>query len=437
MRRPAIRLPPALGWEGEWASRSRSGTPFLWRAVAAVLVFGCAPPRPQPPALGPEPELRVGLLVGASGVRLGGDGELFVTDDANGRPVGAVKAGTAWTVVPDTSGGLVLVRPDGTRTERHSGISAVNVTEGRFAMANGRRYRGRVNIVRDRTGVTLINRVSLESYLAGVLAQEMGPRRAEEREALLAQAVVARTFALRNRGRWEVQGFDATADTRDQVYLGAEAESPQVWEAIRATAGEVVRYQGRLIEAFYHAACGGRTAAVEEVFRSAQRQPYLRSIADRSRDGRAYCERAPRFSWREEWEATTLRTILTRTLTAVMTVSGDGLQPITDLQVTRSTAAGRVAQLRIVFSHGDVRIDGPDVRTVLRPTPDRLLWSSAFRLFVTKDGPLVSRLVAEGAGAGHGVGFCQWGAIGRARAGQRYRDILGTYFPGTTVGRLY
>jgi len=418
-----------------WASRDRLGTPFLWRGAIVVLLVGC--PKPQPPALGPEPELRVGLSVGVASIRLGGDGELFVTDDGNGAPIGAVRPGTVWTVVPDSGGGLVLVRPDGTRSERHAGISAVNVTEGRFAMVGGRRYRGRVNVVRDRTGLTLINRIPLESYLAGVLAQEMGPRRSEEREALLAQAVVARTFALRNRGRWEAQGYDATADTRDQVYVGADGETPQAREAVRATAGEVVRYQGRLIEAYYHASCGGRTAAVEEVFRSAQRQPYLRSVSDRARDGHTYCEPSPRFQWREEWDAPTLRAILTRTLAAVMSVGGDGLQPITDVQVARTTASGRVAELRIVFAHGDVRIAGPDVRTVLRPAPDRLLSSTGFRLFVTKDGPLVGRLAAQGSGAGHGVGFCQWGAIGRARAGQRYRDILATYFPGTTVGRLY
>jgi stage II sporulation protein D len=313
----------------------------------------------------------------------------------------------------------------------------VNVTEGHFAMAGGRRYRGRVNVIRDRTGLTLINRVPLESYLAGVLAQEMGARQPDEREALLAQAVVARTFALRNRGRWEAQGFDATADTRDQVYVGADGETPQVWDAIRATAGEVARYQGRLIEAYYHGSCGGRTAPVEEVFRSAQRQPYLQSVSDLGRDGHAYCEQSPRFQWREEWDAPELRTILTRTLATVMTVGGDGLQPITDVAVTRTTASGRVAELRIAFAHGEVRVAGPDIRAVLRPAADRLLSSSAFRLFVTRDGSVIERLVAEGSGAGHGVGFCQWGAIGRARAGEHYRDILVTYFPGTTVGRLY
>ncbi len=405
--------------------------------VVVTGLMGC--PHPQPPAvpMGPEPELRVGLAVGLAGLRLGGDGELFVTDDGNGQPVGAIPAGTVWTITVDSNPGFTLLRPDGTRTERHAGVSAVNVTEGRFAMANGHRYRGRVNVVRDKSGLLLINRLPIESYLAGVLGQEMGSRRPEEREALLAQAVVARTFALRNRGRWEANGFDATADTRDQVYTGVDGETTQVWDALRATTGQVVRYRGTIIDAYYHASCGGRTAAVEDVFRTAQRQPYLRSVSDASGGGHSYCELAPHFQWREEWDRQTLRAILTRTLPAVMTVSGDGLQPITDVQVTRTTSSGRVGELRVVFAHGDVRIAGPDVRSILRPAADRLLQSTAFRLFVTTDGGTVSRLVAQGVGAGHGVGFCQWGAIGRARAGQRYRDILTTYFPGTTVDRLY
>ena len=426
----------ASAWVGGEASRARRGTPFAWALLAtAALLAGC--PRPHPVALGPEPELRVGLAVGAASVRLGGDGELFVTDDGNGTLIGAIHAGTVWTVVPDSGPGLVLVRSDGSRTERHAGISAVNVTEGRFAMANGRRFRGRVNVARARAGLTLLNRVPLEGYLAGVLGQELGPRRPNEREALLAQAVVSRTFALRNLGRWEADGFDATADTRDQVYLGVEAETPQVWEALRATAGQVLRYRGALIDAFYHASCGGRTAPVEEAFRSARRQPYLRSVSDASGGGRSYCELSPSFRWREEWGGPALRAILTRTLTTVMDVSGDGLQRIADVAVTRTTASGRVAELRIMFAHGDVRVPGPLVRTVLRPATDRLLQSTAFRVLVTRDDGEVSRLVVEGTGAGHGVGFCQWGAIGRARVGQGYRGILATYFPGTTVERLY
>jgi len=117
--------------------------------------------------------LRIGLVAGAPGVSLGGDGELFVSDDSNGEPLGSIPSGATWTVVVDTPG-LRLVKPDGSRSERRLGISAVNVTEARFAMANGRRYRGRVNVIRDPAGLTLMNRVPVEGYLAGVIGGEMG-----------------------------------------------------------------------------------------------------------------------------------------------------------------------------------------------------------------------------------------------------------------------
>jgi len=77
------------------------------------------------------------------------------------------------------------------------------------------------------------------------------------------------------------------------------------------------------------------------------------------------------------------------------------------------------------------------VRAVLRPEPGQLLQSTAFQLVVTKQDGQVARVVAAGAGSGHGVGLCQWGAVGRARAGQDYAKILVTYFPGTTLERLY
>src|SRR2546422_10991206 len=108
-------------------------------SVCTIAAATCA--RPQHPAApltpGEEPELQVGLAVGASSVTLGGDGELFVTDDGDGAPIGSIPAGAFWTVVPDT-GGLRVVQPDGSRSERHGGISALNVTENPFATAGGR-----------------------------------------------------------------------------------------------------------------------------------------------------------------------------------------------------------------------------------------------------------------------------------------------------------
>jgi stage II sporulation protein D len=206
---------------------------------------------------------------------------------------------------------------------------------------------------------------------------------------------------------------------------------------VRKTAGLVLVYDGTVIDAFFHSTCGFRTAGVEEGFATTRTRPYLRPVSDDRGGGHYYCDISPRFRWREEWDGTKLRAILSRTLPAVTPVSGDGLQRITDVSVSRKTRSGRVGELRIVFASGDIRIPGPDVRAVLRPDADRLLSSGAFQLTVTKVDGQVTRLVAAGAGSGHGVGMCQWGAIGRARAGQDYRAILNTYFPGTKLEKLY
>ena len=417
------------------------------RALASVALLATAacprPPRAPQPAVAGEPELRIGLAVGMPNASIGGpeSGELFVSEAATGLPVGSIPAGVRWVVFPDSAdpARLRLVKPDSTRTDALRGIAVVNVTENRFVVANGRRYRGRINVTSGRGGLTVVNQVNVESYIAGVVPPEIGARRPDELAAVLAQAVVSRSFAIKNRGRWDAFGFDAYADTRDQVYLGVAVETDQAWDAVRRTAGQVLTYDGGVIDAYFHSACGFSTAAVEEAFATARARPYLRPVSDARGDGGGhfYCDISPRFRWREEWDGSKLRAILSRTLPTVTPLSGDGLQRITDVTVSRTTRSGRVGELRIVFERGDIRIPGPDVRAVLRPEADRLLSSAAFQLTVTRANGEVTRVVAAGAGSGHAVGVCQWGAIGRARAGQDYRAILNTYFPGTKIEKLY
>jgi stage II sporulation protein D len=420
-----------------WAKRALTSVALLATAGCPRAPSGGAG-APQPSV---EPELRVGLATAAQVASIGGaeSGELFVSEVASGLPIGSVPAGVRWVVVADSadSSRLRLVRADSSRTDALRGIAVVNVTENRFVVANGRRYRGRVNITAGRGGLTVVNRLGVESYIAGVVGPEIGARRSDELAAVRAQAVVSRSFAIRNRGRWDAFGFDAYADTRDQVYLGVAAETNQVWDAVRETAGQVLRYDGDVIDAFFHSTCGFSTAGVDEAFATARTRPYLRPVSDASGGGHYYCDISPRFRWREEWDASKLRAILSRTLGTVTPRSGDGLQRITDITVSRTTKSGRVGELRIVFERGDVRVPGPDVRSVLRPEADRMLQSAAFQLTVTKVNGEVSRLVAAGAGSGHAVGMCQWGAIGRARAGQDYGKILTTYFPGTKIEKIY
>jgi stage II sporulation protein D len=254
--------------------------------------------------------------------------------------------------------------------------------------------------------------------------------------ALRAQTIVARTYALRKVGRREADGFDLYASVEDQVYGGVGAETALGRDAVEGTRGQVVTYQGELIDAFYSSTCGGRTALGTEIFRGANR-PYLRSIDDAPRAGPAYCSISPRFTWREEWSGDVLRATLRRTLPVVAQIPAGDADGLRNLAIHGRTTSGRVATLDIVLRQRTVSVDGPQVREVLRLPDGQLLRSTLFTMNTRSNGGKVSGIVLDGHGSGHGVGLCQWGAIGRARAGQKASDIIAAYYAGTTIVRRY
>jgi stage II sporulation protein D len=113
------------------------------------------------------------------------------------------------------------------------------------------------------------------------------------------------------------------------------------------------------------------------------------------------------------------------------------IREISGIRVARRGRSGRVDQLAIGLGGPEIRLEGPLIRQVMRPGSGEPLRSTAFEL-VASNGPHgITRLVLDGMGSGHGVGLCQWGAVGRARAGQGYQQILGAYFPGTRLERRY
>ena len=109
---------------------------------------------------------------------------------------------------------------------------------------------------------------------------------------------------------------------------------------------------------------------------------------------------------------------------------------ITDVREQGRTPSGRVAALTVQTENGSYTLKGNDIRFVLRDPKGTILNSTLFSLVVSSNAGEVSSLTINGRGYGHGIGMCQWGAIGRARAGQNYRTILETYYPGTTIGRI-
>jgi stage II sporulation protein D len=378
-------------------------------------------------------------VVGAAGATLAGAAGLSVSDPSGAR-LAEIPAGEVWRVAVQGTG-VVVLAPGGASIAPTDVIEVGSPDPNAPVTVNGRPYRGTIVALRDRTGVTLVDRLPMETYLVGVVSAEMGRRSPEDQEALRAQAIVSRTFALRNMGRWQAQGFDLYATVADQVYGGAASETPEGRSAVDATRGQILTYGGAPIDAFFYSTCGGRTADGTEVFRGADR-PYLRSVSDLAGDGTAYCSLSPRFRWHEEWTGEALRATLQRTLPTLPAGGGStavamDVSEVRDVRVSYRTSSGRVGQLTVGLRRGDVLVDGPNVRQVLRPVSGDLLRSNTFTLTVSRAGGRVTRLAADGAGAGHGVGMCQWGAVGRSRAGQDHERILAAYYPGAVLERLY
>ena len=400
------------------------------------MAAGCAAPGPEavvpPGPSGPgEPQVTVGLLADAPRVQLGG-GSSWRLRDASGSTRTIAMSETA--LVSPSGSGLALSDDDG----RQGVVGPLIASAGGDGLlrVNGRDYRGSVEVRRSSNGVTVIERIGLESYLAGVVSAELGEHPEGDDQAAMAQAVVSRTYAIRNAGRWRAQGFDLAANVGDQRYDGVSGETPQSWRAVRATRGEILTWQGRPIDAFFHSTCGGTTAAASEVFSGGDR-PYLRAVRDVDADGLPYCRISPRYQWREEWNEGALLAALRRTLPAEAAVAASAVTEIRDVKVTARSGSDRVSQLEIRLPGRTVMVSGASVRRVLIPPGQDVLRSAAFKLSTTTSAGRVVSLIAEGRGAGHGVGLCQWGAIGRAREGDHYPKILAAYFPGTSLTRQY
>ncbi len=408
-------------------------------AAALLLLPACAPGGGALAPVRGEPLVRVGIVVDQASGDISATGQFRLTD-ADGNVLGVVDPGVTWRVQPGDGPRLTLVRPD--RPAPMTVAAPVTVAlqdPSDLVVIGGKRYRGDALLLKGSTGVTIVNRVRLEWYTQSVTAVELGVSDPAARDAVRAQAVASRTYALHFLGKRQALGFDLFATVADQVYPGVEGEKAWVTQATRETQGQVVTWHGAPIEALFHSACGDSTEAADQVFRNGESAPDLRAVSDRfgAGDHDFYCSAAPNFRWREEWDGATLNAVLARTLPAALGAAAANVGRVTDLKVTRTMPSGRVAELVVSTTAGDLTVPSYHVRDVLRPSPDRYLLSNLFQLYVQKQGGELVKVVAAGAGSGHGVGMCQWGAVGRARAGQDYQRILATYYPGTRLERLY
>ncbi len=379
-----------------------------------------------------EPRVRVGVAVDSPAVQLSAASRMEIADAA-GQVVAAIDGGTVVSVTGDT-GGLLAGSAGTLRFGPIRGPLSVRLASSGGLRINGRSYRGGALLLSQRPGrVTAVNVLELEAYLRGVVPLEIGHLARAEAEAVKAQAVAARTYAIEGLGK-RPGSFDFYATVQDQVYGGLAGEDPVADAAVAATRGEIVTYQGQPILAYYHSTCGGETAALNESWPWRSPQPYLRRVSDRipGRAG-AYCDFASRYRWTTRWTPAQLRAVLASAIAGLTGGERREVRAVEAVRILDRTPGGRVGTLLVRADGRDSIVHGDSARYLLRTPAGAMLNSSLLFDATLEDGALE----VHGGGWGHGIGMCQSGAIGRARAGQRYRDILRTYYPGTQVTRLY
>ncbi|MBL0171352.1 MAG: SpoIID/LytB domain-containing protein [Gemmatimonadaceae bacterium] len=346
--------------------------------------------------------------------------------------------GEGWRV--EQRSGLLRVAGEGDdATPWRTGPFVARPTASGFLTYNGKRYRGELWFSATDSGVQVVNRLPVEDYLRGVVPLELGTRQPADRPALEAQVIAARSYAYvrvpAEGAPQPASGWHMVATVNNQVYGGVEVEHPLVNQAIDATAGLVLRYAGRTVDAPYYSACGGRTATPRDAWRDAREEPYLQSVDDIDLStGRPYCDINPRNHWVEELGEQQLSEAVRRAI-ELQGSQQPQATGVRELQVAERSASGRVAVLQFRTDRGDITVRARDVRAVLRDARGANLSSTYFSVErEARNGGRLTGVTLRGNGNGHGVGLCQWGAIGRARAGQSARMILQHYYPGTVVG---
>ncbi len=267
---------------------------------------------------------------------------------------------------------------------------------------------GEVEVRRSANGLLVLHALPLEDYVAAVVGSEMPP--SFPPEALKAQAVAARTFAVFKKLESVAEGraWHLGATVLDQVYRASPVD-PRARAAAQGTAGEVLVFEHAPIEAYFHSTCGGRTERGAAAL--GRDLPYLASVEC----GR--CQASPRHRWKVR--------VAAGELGRVAGLGGEA----TGARVLARTSSGRAQRVEISRGGRRAALGAVDLRQRLG---FERLPSLAFDVRVDRGSAIF-----EGRGAGHGAGLCQWGAAGAAREGDGYRAILARYYPGTEIVRMY
>jgi SpoIID/LytB domain protein len=314
-------------------------------------------------------------------------------------------------------------------------------------------YAGSIRIQPNAYGTyTVVNEVPLETYLRGVVPHEIGP--GAPQTAIEAQAILARTYALKNTHRFSVDNYQLCADTHCQVYRGLTGTLAQTDNAITKTSGQVLTYNGQLVDAVYSSTNGGISAAFEDIWDGSPR-PYLQPVVDslsvaaeldlsQGEQFRQFLSQTQGynesgisrfFRWQRQKSLTQLSTEL-RERQDYLGLPFPKWTEIAGLTILSRSPSGRVQTLQVDLK----KTQGGIHRFVLAKEQIRLafysLLSTMFDLEPIMTGSTVTGYVFKGGGFGHGVGMSQYGSYTLSRQGYSASQILDFYYPGTRLDSL-
>jgi stage II sporulation protein D len=362
--------------------------PYKILALAVFLFFSASPAYA-------DTTIRVAIVQNAETVALSASSGLLVK-----APNDEVVANGRITVTAGPSGLAVdgqRLRSDRIEVRGRSGDITVN----NLTVA------GRVTIKRQNGRLMAINELPLEDYVKGVVPSEMSAN--WHPEALKAQAMAARTYALYKIRQNGKKDFDVVASTKDQVYKGRAGANGPAGRAVDETRGQVLAFQDEPILAAFFSTAAGPTEDALNVW--SVDLPYLKGVEC------PFDMNSPYFQWRTD--------VWLPLLEQRLREEGFPVGVIAGLSPALYTKAGRVSHVRILHSDGELHVKGEDLRRVLGYT---VLASTQFDFEVVG-----FQIQFTGRGAGHGVGLCQWGAKELAEKGYSAEAIVRYYYPGAEI----
>lgn len=285
-------------------------------------------------------------------------------------------------------------------------VEKIGVNKGEVVF-QGKKYSGILEVWKGKNGLYLINELPLEDYLKGVVAAEVGSK--WEDEALKAQAVVSRTYALyqKQNNASNKMSYHLSSSVLHQVFRG-DMITENISNAVNATKGEILTYQGLPILAFYHSTSVGSTEDCSEVF--GKNLPYLKPVETNP-------ELSPFFAWEKKIHLSDIEKAL-------------NLKKITEITPYSQTVTKRVKDLKISTENGEFLYPAKDLRK-------NLGWDKLPSTLITELSRDGNYFIFQGKGYGHGVGMCQWSAQQMAKEGKNYKEILSKFYPGAELKSYY